>query len=70
MKRMVNRRKKAESWESEILKRISDKMMKNLHIGSLNLVARASEWLYEVDHNNRTYIVDLEYHICDYGQGS
>ncbi|KAK9175178.1 hypothetical protein WN944_027184 [Citrus x changshan-huyou] len=39
MKRMVNRRKKAEAWESDIPKKIYDKMMKNLQIGSPNLVA-------------------------------
>ncbi|KAK9225782.1 hypothetical protein WN943_010827 [Citrus x changshan-huyou] len=67
MKRLVNRRKKAEAWESEIPKRIYDRMMNNLQIGSPNPVARASEWLYEVDHNHRTYIVDLQHHVCDCG---
>ncbi|KAK9188112.1 hypothetical protein WN944_019511 [Citrus x changshan-huyou] len=62
IKRLVNRRKKAEVWESEIPKRIYDRMMNNLQIGSPNPVARASEWLYEVDHNHMTYIVDLQQH--------
>ncbi|KAH9745933.1 SWIM-type domain-containing protein [Citrus sinensis] len=62
MKRLVNRRKKAEAWESEIPKRIYDRMMNNLQIGSPNPVAQGSEWLYEVDHNHRTYIVDLQHH--------
>ena len=39
MKRLVNRRKKAEAWESEIPKRIYDRMMNNLQIGSPNPVA-------------------------------
>ena len=67
MKRMVNRRKKAEACESDIPKKIYDKMMKNLQIESSNPVARASEWLYEVDHIHKTYIVDLEHHVCDCG---
>ncbi|KAK9183486.1 hypothetical protein WN944_026638 [Citrus x changshan-huyou] len=60
---MVNRRKKAKAWKSDIPKKIYDKMMKNLQIGSPNPVARASEWLYEVDHIHKTYIVDLEHHV-------
>ncbi|KAH9724164.1 SWIM-type domain-containing protein [Citrus sinensis] len=49
MKRMVNRRQKAQAWETTIPGRIYAKMMKNLQIGSANPVCRASEWLYEVD---------------------
>ncbi|KAH9649209.1 SWIM-type domain-containing protein [Citrus sinensis] len=40
-------------------------LMKRL-IGSPNPVARASEWLYEVDHNHMTYIVDLQQHQGSY----
>ncbi|KAK9200244.1 hypothetical protein WN944_015441 [Citrus x changshan-huyou] len=51
------------AWRSEIQRRIYDKMMKHLQIGSANSITRASEWLYEVDDNYRTYIVDLEHHV-------
>lgn len=67
MKRMVNRRQRAQAWETAIPGRIYAKMMKNLQIGSANPVCRASEWLYEVDDRGRTYIVDLEHHVCDCG---
>ena len=67
MKRLVNRRKRDEAWEFEIPKSIYDKMMNNLQIGSPNPIIRAIEWLYEVDYNHRTYIVDLQHHICDCG---
>lgn len=50
---------------SEIQRRIYDKMMKHLQIGSVNPITRASEWLYEVDDNYKTYVVDLEHHVCD-----
>ncbi|KAK9216840.1 hypothetical protein WN944_008851 [Citrus x changshan-huyou] len=68
MKRMIGRRNKAESWDSDIPRRIYAQMMKNLQIGSANPICRASEWLYEVDENTKTYIVDLEHHMCDCGQ--
>ncbi|XP_052290860.1 uncharacterized protein LOC127900283 [Citrus sinensis] len=68
MKRMIGRRNKAESWDSDIPRRIYAQMMKNLQIGNANLICRASEWLYEVDENTKTYIVDLQHHMCDYEQ--
>ena len=42
-------------------------MMKHLQIRSANSICRASEWIYEVDENIKTHIVDLEHHMCDYG---
>lgn len=65
MKRLISRRHKAMAWRSEIQRRIYEKMMKHLQIGSANSITRASEWLYEVDDNYKTYIVDLEHHVCD-----
>ncbi|KAL9443736.1 hypothetical protein AB3S75_017001 [Citrus x aurantiifolia] len=65
MKRMIGRRNKAESWDSNIPRRIYAQMMKHLQIESANPICRASEWLYEVDENTKTYIIDLEHHMCD-----
>ncbi|KAH9657813.1 SWIM-type domain-containing protein [Citrus sinensis] len=66
-KRLINRKQKAMAWGNKIPRRIYDNMMTHLKIGSVNPISRASEWLYEVDDNYRTYIVDLEHHVCDYG---
>lgn len=68
MKRMIGRRNKAESWDNDIPRRIYAQMMKHLQIGSANPICRISEWVYEVDENTKTYIVDLEHHMCDCGQ--
>ncbi|KAH9764284.1 SWIM-type domain-containing protein [Citrus sinensis] len=67
MKRLINRKQKAMAWGNKIPRRIYDKMMNHLKIGSVNPISRASEWLYEVDDSYRTYIVDLEHHVCDCG---
>ncbi|KAH9793175.1 SWIM-type domain-containing protein [Citrus sinensis] len=67
IKRLINRKQKAMACGNKIPRRIYDKMMKHLQIGSVNPISRASEWLYEVDDSYRTYIVDLEHYICDCG---
>ncbi|KAH9697417.1 SWIM-type domain-containing protein [Citrus sinensis] len=58
---------KAMAWGNKIPRRIYDKKMTHLKIGSVNPISRASEWLYDVDDSYKTYIVDLEHHVCDCG---
>ncbi|KAH9797267.1 SWIM-type domain-containing protein [Citrus sinensis] len=67
MKRMINRRRKAEAWGSEIARKVYGKMQKNLQLSRGCAIMPASEWMYEVDDHGRTYIVDLEHHSCDCG---
>lgn len=62
---MIGRRKKVESWDSDIPRRVYAQMMKHLQIGSANPICRASELIYEVDENNKTHIAVLEHHMCD-----
>ena len=64
----MEKEKKAESWDNDIPRTVYAQMMKHLQIGSANPICRASEWIYEVDKNNKTHIVDLVHHMCDCGQ--
>ena len=48
------------AWGNKIPRRIYDKMMKHLKIGSVNPISRASEWLYEVDNSYRPILLTLD----------
>lgn len=41
--------------------------MQNLQIGIANLICRASKWMYKMDKNKKTYIVDLKLYMYDCG---